>query len=110
MTGFINTFLVQSLLITISYKNLHSIFSRTPLPWLPRTRSILILVLRLDYLYVQSRGGPAENTSVAQQWIYVSHIENTASSIIVFTALCIKTEVIRLLLAYLLSRIVVGYT
>jgi hypothetical protein len=49
--------LLQLLIITISYKNSQIIFSRILLPWLPRTRSILILVLRLtsdlrlDYLY-----------------------------------------------------------
>jgi hypothetical protein len=45
-----------------------------------------------------------ENTSVAQQWIYANHIENTSSSIVVFTVRCIETEVIRLLRAYSLSR------
>jgi hypothetical protein len=49
--GFIDTFFVHSLLITINYKDSHSIFSRTLLPWLPRTRSILILILRLSPLY-----------------------------------------------------------
>jgi hypothetical protein len=39
--------LLQSLVITISYKNSQSIFSRTLLPWLPKTRSILVLALRL---------------------------------------------------------------
>jgi hypothetical protein len=39
--------LVQSRLITIRYKNSQSNFSRALLPWLPRTRSILVLVLRL---------------------------------------------------------------
>jgi hypothetical protein len=38
---------VQSLVITIKYNNSQSIFSRTLLPWLPRTRSILVLVLRM---------------------------------------------------------------
>jgi hypothetical protein len=38
---------LQYLLITINYKNSQSIFSRNPLPLLPRTRSILILVLWL---------------------------------------------------------------
>jgi hypothetical protein len=39
--------LLQSVVITVSYyKNSQSIFSRTLLPWLPRTRSILVLVLR----------------------------------------------------------------
>jgi hypothetical protein len=28
-----------------------------------------------------------ENTSIAQQWIYANHIENTTSSVVVFTAL-----------------------
>jgi hypothetical protein len=36
-------------------------------------------------LLIYSRSGLIENTSVAQQWIYTNHIENTASSI-VFTA------------------------
>jgi uncharacterized membrane protein required for colicin V production len=48
--------------------------------------------------------------SVAQQWIYAEDIENTASSIVVFTARCIATEIIRLLPAYSLSLIVVGFT
>jgi hypothetical protein len=37
--------LVQSRLIAIIYNNSESIFSRTLLPWLPRTRSTLVLVL-----------------------------------------------------------------
>jgi hypothetical protein len=41
-----------------------------------------------------------ENKSVAQQWIYVNHIENTSSFIVVFTARCIATEVSGLLPAY----------
>jgi hypothetical protein len=36
----------------------------------------------------------------AQQWIYANHIENTSSSIVVFTARCIGTEVIQFLPAY----------
>jgi hypothetical protein len=36
----------------------------------------------------------------AQQWIYANHIENNSSSVVVFTARCIATEVIRLLPAY----------
>jgi hypothetical protein len=53
--------LLQSLLITINYNNSQSISSRTLLPWLPRTRSILVLVLRLliydwtTYIHVISR-------------------------------------------------------
>jgi hypothetical protein len=43
--------LVQSLVITINYNNSQSIFSRTLLPWLPRTRSFLVLVLRLTLIY-----------------------------------------------------------
>jgi hypothetical protein len=39
--------LLQSLLIKINYNNSQSIFSRPLLPWLPRTRPILIPVLRL---------------------------------------------------------------
>jgi hypothetical protein len=39
--------LVQSRLIIISYNNSQSFFIRTLLRWLPRTRSILVLVLRL---------------------------------------------------------------
>jgi hypothetical protein len=52
---------LQSLVITINYNKSQSIFSRTLLPWLPRTRSILVLVLQmasdlqLDYLYIFSR-------------------------------------------------------
>jgi hypothetical protein len=37
--------LVQSLVIAINYNNSQSIFSRTVLPWPPRTRSILVLRL-----------------------------------------------------------------
>jgi hypothetical protein len=44
-------------------------------------------------LPIQSRGGHIENTSVAQQWIYVNHIESTFSFIVVFTAHCIATEI-----------------
>jgi hypothetical protein len=60
ITGFGLDFLtpyLQSLLITINYNGSQSIFSRSLLPWLPRTRSILLLVLRLpsdlrlDYLH-----------------------------------------------------------
>jgi hypothetical protein len=46
-----------TLFITINYNNSQSIFGWTLLPWTPRTRSILFLVLRLtsdlrlDYLY-----------------------------------------------------------
>jgi hypothetical protein len=39
--------LLHSLVNTVSYNNSQSVFSRTLVPWLPRTRSILILVLRL---------------------------------------------------------------
>jgi hypothetical protein len=45
-----------------------------------------------------------EKTSVAQQWIYANYIENTSSSIVVFTARFIATDVIRLLPAYSLQR------
>jgi hypothetical protein len=55
-------------------------------------------------LFMSSRDGSIENISVAQQWIYANHMENTSSSIVVFTARCIATEVIRLLPAYSLSR------
>jgi hypothetical protein len=47
MTGFIDTFFVQFLLITINYTSSQSNFSRKLFPWLPRTRSILVLGLRL---------------------------------------------------------------
>jgi hypothetical protein len=50
ITGFgldLLTLLLQSLLIAINYNNSQSIFSRTLLPWLPKTCSIPILVLRL---------------------------------------------------------------
>jgi hypothetical protein len=73
---------------------------------LPRSRSILVLVLIFFILIwsgsvplIHSRGGHIEYISVAQQWIYANHIENTSSSII-FTARCIAMEVIRLLQAY----------
>jgi hypothetical protein len=35
--------LLQSLVITINYKNAESVFSRTLLPWLPRSRPPLVL-------------------------------------------------------------------
>jgi hypothetical protein len=47
MFEFIDTFFVQSLLITINYNNSQSIFSRTLPPWLPRTRPIRVSALRL---------------------------------------------------------------
>jgi hypothetical protein len=43
---------LQSLVIAINYNNLNSIFSRTRLPWLPRTCSILVLVVRLIWVWV----------------------------------------------------------
>jgi hypothetical protein len=46
MTGLITPSL-QSLLITINYNGTQSIFRRTLLPTLPKTRPILVLVLRL---------------------------------------------------------------
>jgi hypothetical protein len=55
-------------------------------------------------LYSYTQGGSIENTSGAQKWIYANHIENTSSSVVVYTARCIETEVIRLLFAYSLSR------
>jgi hypothetical protein len=55
---------------------------------------------QLQELTINSRGRHIENTSVAHQWIYANHIENTAFSIAVFTARYIATEVIRLLPAY----------
>jgi hypothetical protein len=45
-----------------------------------------------------------EKTSVAQQWLYANHIQNTSSSAVLFTACCIVTEVILLLYAYSLLR------
>jgi hypothetical protein len=48
MIGFIDTSLYGLSYITINYKNSQSIFSRSLVPWLPRTRPILILVLRLS--------------------------------------------------------------
>jgi hypothetical protein len=93
MIRFINTF------HNLAYSQ--SITSRTPLPWLPRTRSILVLVLQLDYLY--SLEAEPQKTSVAQQWTYANHTENTSSSIVVPTARCVATEVILLLPAYSLS-------
>jgi hypothetical protein len=43
--------LLQSFVITINYNNSQSIFSRTLLPWMSRTRPILVLILRLtDWL------------------------------------------------------------
>jgi hypothetical protein len=39
--------LIQSLVITINYNISQSLFGRNLLPWLPRTRSILVFVLRL---------------------------------------------------------------
>jgi hypothetical protein len=45
-----------------------------------------------------------QNTSVAQQWIYANHRENTSSSVVVFTARCIATEIIRFLPVYSFLR------
>jgi hypothetical protein len=70
------------------YNSSQSIFNRTLLPWFPRTRSILVLVLWLasdlwlTYIVLRQTH---RNTSVVQQRIYANHIENTASSIVVFT-------------------------
>jgi hypothetical protein len=64
----------------------------------------------MTVLLMYSQGGSIEYTSVAQQWISVNHIENTSSPIVVFAARCIATEVIELLPAYLLPRIVVSFT
>jgi hypothetical protein len=97
--------LLESLLITANYSSIAN------LPISQITRTLSILVLRCTPLYanshsdsVQSRGGHIENSSVAQQWIYANHIENTASSVVIFRARCIATEVIRLLSVYSLSR------
>jgi hypothetical protein len=96
-----------ALLIKINYNNSQAIFSRTLLPWLPRTRSILVLVLRmtsdlrLDYLYCLK--ADPQKTQQLPSNIYAKHTENT-STIIVFTARCMATEVIRLLHVYSLSR------
>jgi hypothetical protein len=57
-----------------------TIFSRTLLPWLPRTRSFSFYNSDLIYdwtTYIVSRRNH-RHTSVAQQWIYVNHIGNTA--------------------------------
>jgi hypothetical protein len=55
-------------------------------------------------------GRSIENTSVVQHWLCVNYIENTPSVIGVFTARCIATEIILLLLAYSLPCIFVGLT
>jgi hypothetical protein len=106
--------LVKSHLITIDYNSTHSVFSRTVFPWLSRTRSILILFY--DWLlicywttYIVSRQ-TIENTPIVPQRIYGNYIESTSSSVVVFTARCVRTEIIRLLLPYSMSLIVEGFT
>jgi hypothetical protein len=44
------------------------------------------LSIIVGFLLYRLRSDFTENTSIAQQWIYVNHTENTASSIVVFTA------------------------
>jgi hypothetical protein len=85
--------LSQSLLITMNYNSSQSIFSRTLLPWLSRARPFSF-TFSLWF----------ENTSVAQQWIYANHKENTSSSTVLLTERCIAMEVIRLLSGYSLMR------
>jgi hypothetical protein len=55
---------LQSLVITISYNNSQSVFSRTLLPWPPRTRSILILSL----IWVRVRIIATDGQSVSLSW------------------------------------------
>jgi hypothetical protein len=106
-TGWLDL-LTTSFTITINYKNSQSIFSRTLLPWLPRTRPILVLshslflvlILFGSVPLIESWCGSIENTYVAQQWIYANHVENISTSIVIFTAPYIATEVIRLLTVY----------
>jgi hypothetical protein len=61
---------LQSLVITINYNSSQQIFSRTLLPWLPRTRSILVHIWFCSVLLYNLE----------------ANIENTASSIVVYTA------------------------
>jgi hypothetical protein len=95
-------------LITINYNNSQSTFSRTLLPWLPRTRSILVLVLRLTSdLWL-------DNLRVSRR-THRKHIRCTAMDICephrkhLFLYCCIyspmhSNEVIRFFPAYSLSR------
>jgi hypothetical protein len=83
--------LLQSLVITINYKNSQSIFSQTLLSWLSRTRSILVLCHSMTDFWFKSG---------LFIWFRDGSIENTASSIVVFTAGCIAMGVIQLLSVY----------
>jgi hypothetical protein len=56
--------------------------SRLPFSLPPTTRRVTVKVFDL----ASTRDGPIENTSSAQQWIHAKHAENTASSIVVYTA------------------------
>jgi hypothetical protein len=97
--------ILQSLVFTINYKN--TIFSR---PFFLDCRGLapfsfsfydwLLIYDRTTYtvsrrIHIRSTRCPA---------MYANHIENTASSVAVFTARCIAREVIRSLLAYSLPR------
>jgi hypothetical protein len=79
MIGFIDAFVVF-LLITINYKNSQSIFSRTLLPRLPRTRSILVLVVRFSPLYfvlcllIIPRHGPHGKHATCQECVYIGSL------------------------------------
>jgi hypothetical protein len=73
MIGFIDSIVVHSLLTTINYNNSQLVFSRT-LPWLSRTRSIL--VLRLSPLYfvlcplIIHRHGPLGKHVTSQECVF----------------------------------------
>jgi hypothetical protein len=69
--------LLQSPLITINYHNSQSIFSRTLLPWLPRTRSILLLVLHLIWVWVWCYDRRSAGQSVLD---WSTHLELTTRS------------------------------
>jgi hypothetical protein len=61
--------LVQSLLTTIKLQHLKPIFSRTVLPWLLRTRPILVLILRLTSDLRLSRRTHRKHTRCPQMYI-----------------------------------------
>jgi hypothetical protein len=58
----------------------------------------------LIYDWTTYTGSRRTHRKHIQQWIYANHIESTCSSIVIFTARCLETEVIRMLPASSLSR------
>jgi hypothetical protein len=93
---------LQSLLITINLQPNSS--SSTAEDTLHSRSHNMTGFCFMTALLIQSQGGSIENTSIAQQWIYMNHTENTASSIVVYTVHCTAMGVIWLLPAYSLLR------